>query len=337
MTPCFPTPLSPVSPARPPHSALRPAGAQAGAHPRPVADDPLDLHGRLRGHPGRAAGRVDAFVRKAAGASPLASPAPDNERSARRWVIGASAGSAGLLAVLLGADMLDRPRALAPARIRRGAHRDDGPAMVVGSELPRCAGRTEFAVSSELHVPVGRPVIVTLKSTDVIHTFWVPSLHGKKDMLPGRTTQLLLRADKPGTYRGECAEFCGLQHALMAFSVSADLPEAYARWRAAQQAPAAQPSEPEADAVRRQQLFLSSNCAQCHTVRGTAAHGHAGPRPHACGKPLAARRRHGAERARQARRVDRRSAVAQGRQHHAIEQPLSEPDDCARWSPTLAP
>jgi cytochrome c oxidase subunit 2 len=213
--------------------------------------------------------------RKAAGASPLASPAPDNERSARRWVIGASVGSAGLLVVLLGADIwTDRALSRLPAsdalHIEMTAQQWWWEARYLDAQ-----GRTEFAVSSELHVPVGRPVIVTLKSTDVIHTFWVPSLHGKKDMLPGRTTQLLLRADKPGTYRGECAEFCGLQHALMAFSVSADLPEAYARWRTAQQATAAQPSEPEA--MQGRQLFLSSNCAQCHTVRGTAAMGTLGP------------------------------------------------------------
>jgi cytochrome c oxidase subunit 2 len=202
---------------------------------------------------------------------------PGRENRARRWVTAATVASAALLAMLLGADMLtDRSLSRLPAadavRIEMTAQQWWWEARYLDAQ-----GKPEFAVSSELHVPVGKPVIVTLKSTDVIHTFWVPSLHGKKDMLPGRSTQLVLRADKAGTYRGECAEFCGLEHALMAFSVSADPPDVYARWRAAQQSPAATPAPAAADAVRGQQLFLSSNCAQCHTVRGTAAAGSLGP------------------------------------------------------------
>jgi cytochrome c oxidase subunit 2 len=132
-----------------------------------------------------------------------------------------------------------------------------------------------FGVSNDLHVPVGRPVIVTLKSVDVIHSFWVPELHGKKDLLPGRTTTIQFRADRIGTWRGECAEFCGLQHALMAFSITADTPEAYEAWRAHQQAKSAAPLE--ATEMAGQRIFLSSNCAQCHTVRGTSAAGTLGP------------------------------------------------------------
>lgn len=132
-----------------------------------------------------------------------------------------------------------------------------------------------FAVANELHVPVGRPVIVTLKSVDVIHSFWVPELHGKKDMLPGRTTTIEFRADRAGTWRGECAEFCGLQHALMAFSITAEASESYGQWRAQQQAPAAPVVGGEA--LRGQSLFMASRCAQCHTVRGTSATGALGP------------------------------------------------------------
>lgn len=193
----------------------------------------------------------------------------------RRWVTAATVGSAVLLAVVLGADMLtDRALSRLPAadaiRIEMTAQQWWWEARYLGS-----GGKPDFAVAGELHVPVGKPVIVTLKSADVIHTFWVPSLHGKKDMLPGRSTQIVLQADTPGTYRGECAEFCGLQHALMAFSVTAQPPQAYADWHAFQTAAAAPPSG--ADAVRGQQIFLASNCAQCHTVRGTAAAGLLGP------------------------------------------------------------
>ncbi|MDB5828214.1 MAG: cytochrome c oxidase subunit 2 [Variovorax sp.] len=205
-----------------------------------------------------------------------------HERTARRWVFGASVLSAVLLITLLGADMLtDRSLSRLPVtdavRIEMTAQQWWWEARYLDAR-----GKPEFAVSSELHVPVGIPVIVSLTSTDVIHTFWVPSLHGKKDMLPGRSTQLVIQADKAGTYRGECAEFCGLEHALMAFNVSADPPDAYARWRAAQQAPALDPARDgstgaNVDARRGQALFLSSSCAQCHTVRGTSAAGSLGP------------------------------------------------------------
>jgi cytochrome c oxidase subunit 2 len=200
---------------------------------------------------------------------------PARESAARSWVIGASVISSLLLAALLAVDVLtDHALSRLPVadalRIEMTAHQWWWEARYMG------AGETPpFAVAADLHIPVGRPVIVTLKSVDVIHTFWVPSLHGKKDMLPGRATDIMLRADKAGTYRGECAEFCGLEHALMAFSITAEAPEHYAAWQAVQQATAVAPRE--ADALRGQQLFLSSRCAQCHTVRGTSAVGTLGP------------------------------------------------------------
>lgn len=257
------------------HSALRPAGAQAGR----IHDLwQLTLWICMAVFAAILIALLVALTRASRGAAHAASEAPQpvaSERTAKRWTTWASVGSAGLLVVLLGADMwTDRALSRLPAadalRIEMTAQQWWWEARYLDAQ-----GKPEFAVSSELHVPVGRPVIVTLKSVDVIHTFWVPSLHGKKDMLPGRSTQLLLRADKPGVYRGECAEFCGLQHALMAFSVSADPPDTYAQWRTAQQARADAPSDVEA--ARGAQLFLSSNCAQCHTVRGTTAAGSLGP------------------------------------------------------------
>jgi cytochrome c oxidase subunit 2 len=136
-------------------------------------------------------------------------------------------------------------------------------------------GNPGFVSANELHVPVGRPIIVSLKSADVIHTFWVPNLHGKKDMIPGRDAAIEFRADRAGEYRGQCAEFCGAEHALMAFSVVAQPPAQYEAWAAHQRAPAAEPTDVT---VRRgQQLFMTSTCAQCHTVRGTQAAGSIGP------------------------------------------------------------
>jgi cytochrome c oxidase subunit II len=126
-----------------------------------------------------------------------------------------------------------------------------------------------FDAANELHVPVGRPVILTLKGGDVIHSFWVPELAGKKDLIPGRTAQLALRADRPGTFRGQCAEFCGAQHARMAFLVVAEPPEQYAAWAAGQRQAAAPPADSRLQ--RGQQLFLSGTCVMCHNVGGTDA------------------------------------------------------------------
>ena len=99
-----------------------------------------------------------------------------------------------------------------------------------------------FATANELHVPIGRPVLMNLRADDVIHSFWVPSLAGKKDLIPGRESTIAFRADVPGTYRGQCAEFCGYQHAHMALVVVADAPADYERWLAAQRQPAREPS-----------------------------------------------------------------------------------------------
>jgi len=126
-----------------------------------------------------------------------------------------------------------------------------------------------FSTANELHVPVGRPVIFTLQSDDVIHSFWVPNLHGKKDLIPGHTSTFDLRVDRPGTYRGQCAEFCGYQHAHMALLVVAQSPDEFDRWAQGQRQPAAEPAAP--DAQRGRDVFLASTCAMCHAVSGTTA------------------------------------------------------------------
>ena len=132
-----------------------------------------------------------------------------------------------------------------------------------------------FETANEIHVPVGRPVLVTLKSDDVIHSLWVPSLAGKRDLIPGRTASIAFRADKAGLYRGQCAEFCGFQHAFMAFDVQAHEPAEYEAWRQAQLQPAAEPGDPQAQ--RGKALFQSVSCAMCHAVQGTLAQGHKAP------------------------------------------------------------
>jgi cytochrome c oxidase subunit II len=132
-----------------------------------------------------------------------------------------------------------------------------------------------FVTANELHVPVGRPVLVTLRASDVIHSFWVPSLVGKKDLIPGREATVAFRADRAGVYRGQCAEFCGYQHAKMALFVIADEPAAWQRWAEGQRAPAAVPRT--AEEARGRQVFETGTCAMCHAVVGTRAGGRQAP------------------------------------------------------------
>jgi cytochrome c oxidase subunit 2 len=132
-----------------------------------------------------------------------------------------------------------------------------------------------FSTANEVHVPAGKPVILKLNSADVIHSFWAPSLHGKKDLIPGRTALLQFRVDKPGVYRGQCAEFCGLEHAMMAFTVVADPPAQYEAWAARQRLPAPAPMTELQKAG--QAVFMRSTCVMCHTIGGTDAGARLGP------------------------------------------------------------
>jgi cytochrome c oxidase subunit 2 len=137
------------------------------------------------------------------------------------------------------------------------------------------ATRANITLANELYVPIGRPIEIALRSDNVIHSFWVPALAGKVDMVPGRTNRLVVRAREAGVFRGQCAEYCGTQHAWMAFYVVAVPEEAYRQWLARQAAPAAEP----ADAFHAQgrRAFLREGCGACHTVRGTPAAGTLGP------------------------------------------------------------
>jgi cytochrome c oxidase subunit 2 len=136
-------------------------------------------------------------------------------------------------------------------------------------------GTALFAAANEIHVPVGRAVRLHLGAADVIHSFWVPSLAGKQDLIPGRDNTLIFTALRPGVYRGQCAEFCGLQHAHMALDVVAHEAAEFEAWRSRQQQNAAAPADDEQRAG--QQVFMAKACSACHAVRGTAAAGALGP------------------------------------------------------------
>ena len=134
---------------------------------------------------------------------------------------------------------------------------------------------TDVVLANEIHIPLKRPVVVGLSSADVIHSFWVPQLGGKMDMVPGRTNQLVLQATAPGVFRGQCAEYCGEQHARMAMHVVAHEPADFEVWLAAQAQPARPPVSPLAE--RGRAAFMAQRCAACHTVRGVSEEGRLGP------------------------------------------------------------
>lgn len=129
--------------------------------------------------------------------------------------------------------------------------------------------------ANEIHIPVRTPVVMNSTSQDVIHSFWAPNIQGKRDLIPGRTRAIWFQADQEGVFRGQCAEFCGAQHAHMAFYVIAESPEKFQQWLRHQREAAPAPST--AEAQHGQQVFLSTTCMMCHTIRGTDAGSRNGP------------------------------------------------------------
>ena len=210
-----------------------------------------------------------------AGSAPDLRSLAQAERGIHRTVAWAIGACVVLLLVLLGADVFTS-RALANLPLKNAVNIE-----LVGHQWwwearYRYADTSRnFTTANELHIPVGRPVVITLRSNDVIHSLWIPNLHGKRDLIPGRTALLRLRADRPGVYRGQCAEFCGLQHAKMALEVNAEPDAAYEAWAERQRQPAPEPGNEIAR--RGRQVFLDGTCIMCHTVNGTTAQGRLGP------------------------------------------------------------
>ncbi len=133
----------------------------------------------------------------------------------------------------------------------------------------------QVRTANEIHLPVGAPVLVELAATDVIHSLWVPNLHGKRDLIPGRPNEIRLQPLKVGRYRGQCAEFCGLQHAHMALDVIVESRQDFDAWYERQLATPPPASEPRA--ARGQQVFFTSACNLCHAIAGTEAAATYGP------------------------------------------------------------
>lgn len=134
---------------------------------------------------------------------------------------------------------------------------------------------THFTTANEIHIPANKPVMLELLSEDVIHSFWVPTLHGKVDLIPGRSNYVQIEASHPGNFAGECAVYCGEQHAQMRLLVVAQSAEDFQAWEEGQRKPSDPPTSQEAQAG--EQIFLGGPCAMCHQVRGTVAGGRVAP------------------------------------------------------------
>src|SRR5829696_41941 len=134
---------------------------------------------------------------------------------------------------------------------------------------------TPAVTANDIHIPAGVRVLVVARTADVIHSFWVPRLNRKIDLIPGQRNTVLLEASEPGIYRGQCVEFCGLQHANMAQNVYADPPARFRTWLAHEAGPARAPTTGQER--RGQEVFMAATCDGCHAIRGTSADGHIGP------------------------------------------------------------
>jgi len=212
-------------------------------------------------------------------AEPRAVPAIDESPALRQrgWrIVAASTAASLLLLFVLIAASVWTDRVLARVDLH-GAQHIEVTAHQWWWELrydDEDVART-FSTANELHVPVGRPVVFTLRADDVIHSLWLPNLAGKKDLVPGRPTTHVLRADVAGEYRGPCAEFCGAQHAGMVLTLIAEPQQQYDAWADAQRAAASSVGAPQLS--RGRDLFEHGSCALCHTIAGTEAAGKMAP------------------------------------------------------------
>jgi cytochrome c oxidase subunit II len=214
-----------------------------------------------------------AFTHKGFRADPRAAT---DDRTATKWVIAGGVALPGLVLAPLFVFTLHTFARLTPPE------GDDTIEVVVTGkqwwwdvQYTGHKPQDRIRTANEIQIPVGRPVRIQLRSSDVIHSFWVPNLQGKMDLIPGRVNTTWIQADSAGVYRGECAEYCGLQHTRMHFRVVAQEPAEFTAWQEEQRQPARSPTD--SAAMEGQAVFLASGCALCHQVRGTPARGTAGP------------------------------------------------------------
>jgi cytochrome c oxidase subunit 2 len=253
------------------HSALAPAGSLARAIDARLWD-PMYATAAAVFVLVMAALLWGAFRRRAPEEDPTA---PRTERSLTRSVTMATVATVVVLFVFLVLDI----------SVGRAVTASPGPGAlsvrVTGHQwwwevqYPDSVPNNWVTGANEIHVPVGRPVVMELRSTDVIHSFWPPSLGPKRDLIPGYVNSLWFRADTPGVYRAQCAEYCGYQHAKMAMIVVAEPRDSFAQWLVRQRDTAHTPAD--SLALRGQEVFLGSSCVMCHAIAGTPAGSRVGP------------------------------------------------------------
>jgi cytochrome c oxidase subunit 2 len=199
----------------------------------------------------------------------------NEEQELKRVVISATGVTAGVLVCLLIASLLT------DKRVAASPYGQPLDVEVVGHQwwwevhYPDTIASRTAITANEIHIPVGRSIHILLSSHDVIHSFWAPSLQGKVDLIPTRVNDIWISAERPGIFRGQCAEYCGVQHAKMGLYVIAEPPSQFERWREHQLAPAA---EPVTDSQRHgREVFLNGPCLVCHALRGTSAFATLGP------------------------------------------------------------
>lgn len=201
-------------------------------------------------------------------------PAPSRRRN--RWLI---VGGGVVFPIVVLTILLAYGLAMIPPIVARAP---EGSLLIdVGGEMwwwrvrYEVPGREPVELANEIRLPVGAPVQFRLSSDNVIHSFWIPSLGGKMDLIPGRVTYFALRPTRTGVFAGVCAEYCGTSHALMRFYVEVMEPDAFEEWLRHQATPAAAPATPMAEEGQR--VFTASGCGACHTVRGTDARARMAP------------------------------------------------------------
>jgi cytochrome c oxidase subunit 2 len=223
-----------------------------------------------------------ALLRRPIGSDDHPITQPDARGEARLWTVVTSCIVISVIALL---SLMVGDFATGRAIHRMGDAKDALSIKIVGHQwwwevqYEDPVASNVVTTANEIHIPVDpahpQPVKIELSSGDVIHSFWVPNLHGKKDLVPGHPTEIWIEADQPGQYLGQCAEFCGYQHALMRMVVVAEPRTHFDEWLQAQRKSAREPSN---EVERRgQQVFLKSSCVLCHTIAGTRAGGRVGP------------------------------------------------------------
>lgn len=201
--------------------------------------------------------------------APAAEPAPEDERG-HRWI-----WLGGILLPLVAITAVVAVSASSLSALAGSHHEPRYTVEVIGHRWwweVRYPGH-DIVTANEIVMPVGEPVRVRLATRDVIHSFWVPRIDRKLDMVPGRRNEIDIMAEAPGRYQGQCAEFCGLEHARMRFAARAVTPGEFQEWLRHE----AEPAPATAEARQGQRVFLESTCATCHTIEGTPAGGQVGP------------------------------------------------------------